>query len=456
MGLIRNLLVKAVNTFTGSEYLLVDDGIKNYKLDMAGIRQILNEQILNSEPLKNLINVDNVRKNRFGKATLSYSLAQNQYTAVFDPAPDTFTDASGSFAVFTVSTVNDAADPTISVTLASLSTVVIPITDASGNSVPAGALTPGVHIAVYDGTNYRVNLGSVSYFTSTLPDNTTVTNPVGQINSSVTVAQLKVQTLSQIIEQMLFNIIQASATNPTATLTYSNVSSPREVGEQFNVDLAVSFNRGQITNGNGSPGPELVGAATSFVFSGLGITGTQDQGLVPSLSLVGISSLVEQSVQWTAQVNHGVGTGDYFDNIGGVGTNLDGSRVAGSVTDNSPILRFWFPYYYNTAADLSGVVDDASAQALIGDVSTVKVIGSSDGSITLSYASGQTHWWFAHPVNNRIAKTEYFTALNTWSSNLAAVFNIITDYTVNINGVPAVYKFYINTTPSTSNPLTIR
>jgi hypothetical protein len=169
----------------------------------------------------------------------------------------------------------------------------------------------------------------------------------------------------------------------------------------------------------------LVGDATEYTFTGTGISSTAQASNELSVS----NTIVSGSNNWAVTVAHDAGTGDYFDNKGNVGTNLDASRVSGTATDSAsaPTITGIYPYFYLKSASPISAADMASA---IAAGTATKVVGSSYG-------------YFVHPLqyvcsifggcissDSSTTKTVYYvTALDNGA--ITVVFNAVETQNVN-------------------------
>lgn len=88
-------------------------------------------------------------------------------------------------------------------------------------------------------------------------------------------------------------------------LTVSGDSGTLEIGSAVARVLTATFGAGQILNGDGSSGPALVGPATSYSFTGTGISTTNQPGNTLSIT----SAVVNGVNNWAVTVSHNAGTG---------------------------------------------------------------------------------------------------------------------------------------------------
>jgi uncharacterized ubiquitin-like protein YukD len=82
-------------------------------------------------------------------------------------------------------------------------------------------------------------------------------------------------TLVQALDTILFPTILASIqTAKSVALTVTGASGLQEIGQTISRTLTATFNRGLIQNGDNTTGPDLVGDATEYTFTGTGISST--------------------------------------------------------------------------------------------------------------------------------------------------------------------------------------
>ena len=233
-------------------------------------------------------------------------------------------------------------------------------------------------------------------------------------------------TLVQALDTILFPTILASIkTAKSVNLTISGSSGTLEVGQTISRTLTATFDRGAIFNGDGTTNANpLVGAATQYTFTGTGISSTAQAGNTLAVSNV----IADGSNNWAVTVNHDAGTGDYFDNKGNVGTNLDASRVSGTATDSasSPTVTGVYPYFYLKSASPISSSDMASA---IAAGTATKVVASSTGTLSIPYNMSAQYLAVAYPASSTTKTVYYVTALDNGA--ITVVFNAVETQSVN-------------------------
>ena len=170
----------------------------------------------------------------------------------------------------------------------------------------------------------------------------------------------KAKNIVEVLDTILFPTILATRSiSASASLAVSPRSNTIEIGTITARTLTATFAQGQITDGNGTINANpLVGTATGYTFTGTGISSTAQAGATLSVS----TAIVAGSNQWSVSVAHGAGSGDYFDNKGNVGTNLDSLRVAGTKTGSTTVITGKYKQFYGASA--TAVTDSAGVRAL--------------------------------------------------------------------------------------------
>jgi hypothetical protein len=198
-----------------------------------------------------------------------------------------------------------------------------------------------------------------------------------------------------------------------------------EVGQTISRTLTATFDRGAIFNGDGTTNANpLVGAATQYTFTGTGISSTSQSGNTLAVSNV----IADGSNNWSVTVNHDAGTGDYFDNKGNVGTNLDASRVSGTTTDSasSPSVTGVYPWFYLKSSSPITASDMATA---IANGSATKVVAGSTGTLAVPYNVSAQYLAVAYPAASTTKTVYYVTALDNGA--ITVVFESVATQTVN-------------------------
>jgi hypothetical protein len=295
-------------------------------------------------------------------------------------------------------------------TLPSASGTLALLDDVSGGGVSTTPANSGLTI-----TDDSIT----TVYNTAVPD-ATVSMAVGGASAAAASAW-KTKTVVQVLDEILFPTVLASiGTNKSVSLAVSGTSGVLEIGESYSRTLTATFNRGTILNGSGTTNSNLlVGAVEDYTFTGTGISSTTQTGNTLSFT----STVVSGSNNWAVTATHGAGSGAYFDNKGVAGTNLNGSRVAGSATDSSssPTITGLHPYYYYKSS--SPITSAAMVAAIEGGTAT-KVIASSTGTLSIPYAVTAQYLAVAYPTTSTL-KTRFFVTVSD-ADVITVVFQAVT------------------------------
>ena len=291
------------------------------------------------------------------------------------------------------------------------------------------SFSPAVNlqIAANAGLLLQSNTLSTIYNTN-LASSLAVPTAVGGIDAGTTVADLNTKTIVEILNDLLFPTVLASiGTNKSVTLTTTS-GGTYEVGTALTRTLTANFNPGSITNGDGTPGPDLVGSATNYRFTGTGISQTDQSGNTLSITW----NVVLNDNDWDVIVTHDSGTGTYTDNKGNTGTNLDGNRVAATVSDTNTSPNFTGRYrlFYGTGGTTP--TTSAEVRALSSEFDT-------DNTFTLVTGTTDTKFKIALPPNRTIVSVIDTGNLNADVTSTYVLSTISVD---DAGGTPRTYNYY--------------
>ena len=216
--------------------------------------------------------------------------------------------------------------------------------------------------------------------------------------------------------------------NKSVTLTTTGSNATYEVGEALTRTLTANFNPGSITNGDGTTGPNLVGSATNYRFTGTGISQTDQPGNTLSITW----DMLYGDNDWDVVVSHDAGMGVYTDNKGNTGTNLDGNRAAGTVSDTntSPNFTGRYKLFYGTGGTTP--TTSAEVRALSSEFDT-------DNTFTLVTGNTDTKFKIALPPGRTIVSVIDTGNLN---ADVTSTYLLSTITVNDAGGTARTYNYY--------------
>lgn len=262
-----------------------------------------------------------------------------------------------------------------------------------------------------------------------------------------TVADLRDKSFSKILDQMLF---VTNATSVARSGSYASVSPPTgtvEYGTTITWSTTASFNPGAITNGDGSPGPNLVGDANQYVFTNpdgtiaaaIPATGNTQAYVAPAYKIA------VESISMSVNISYDAGTGVYTDSGGNPTTVLDAQRVAGSLvigisaTFTGRAYGFWDATAFPTN---SAGVRAATNKMFLSSGAT--------GTFNITIPAGQKEVWFSVPTGKSIQVLYVESSNADVSGEFAADPFLVTNG--GGTGDAVAYETWKSTIPGTGYP----
>lgn len=261
--------------------------------------------------------------------------------------------------------------------------------------------------------------------------NTTIADSVNSVEAGGAVPQpasyWKDKTIVEVLDDILFPTILASIrTNKSLSVSVSGDSGSIEIGRNISRTLTADFNPGLIENGDGSDGPQLVGSASSYTFTGESILSvTQPENTLSVNHLV-----VEGSNNWEIAASYGNGPDDYTDNKGNFGDNLDASRVGGTISNltSSPSITGIYPYFWGVSVTEPSLAEIATA---IQSGTANKVVASASETVTVNFNTSGRYLWMAHYADYSTKTKWYISALNNGNVGSASdLFGVVSTQAV--------------------------
>lgn len=172
-------------------------------------------------------------------------------------------------------------------------------------------------------------------YNSGLDDTVATVEKLGGIAAGTTVAQLKGQTISKVLDTLIFPTIQPTITAPSASLSLkSEVSNIKEVGATgyTTKDFTSAFNQGAIKIGASTQGPRAGAKSSDVIYAG-----SESNG-IPNTVTAGTTNFYYK-------VNYAEGPAP-LDSKGTPATSYT-ALPAGSITSSAVATYGVYPFYAN-------------------------------------------------------------------------------------------------------------
>lgn len=172
-------------------------------------------------------------------------------------------------------------------------------------------------------------------YNSGLDDAVATVEKLGGIAAGTTVSQLKGQTISKVLDTLIFPTIQPTITAPSASLSLkSGVSNIKEVGATGYItkDFTSAFNQGAIKIGASTQGPRAGAKSSDVIYAGSEANG------IPAAITAGTTNFY-----YKVQYDEGPAPLDSKGNPAASYTALP----AGSVTSSAVATYGVYPFYAN-------------------------------------------------------------------------------------------------------------
>lgn len=294
-------------------------------------------------------------------------------------------------------------------------------------------------------------------YASSMDDSLTTPKAIGGLAAGTSAADLKKKTISQILDDILFEEINPTIVAPSASISLTNGFSNNGVYEvnaaapQEN-NFTKSFNRGSITV-VGQSGKYRAGEETSsYIY-----VGTSGNTSLPSVIALG-------DTVYGYHVEYGEGD-TALTSKGNVATkNSSGQGItnplpAGSVNASTIKINGTYPYYSNGAnASTSGKETSfpSTASTVTSKLTLIRWDATLVGAKFASEAETGQRLIFEFPAKKNVTKVEFYnTVSNAWEAYDSTNYSITTTSAKNIQGLPVDYK-QLTTTGSLAGALQLR
>lgn len=295
------------------------------------------------------------------------------------------------------------------------------------------------------------------YYASSMDDSLTTPKAIGGLAAGTSAADLKKKTISQILDDIIFEEINPTIVAPSASISLTNgfgnngIYEVNAAAPQEN-NFTKSFNRGSITVVGQSSKYRAGEETSSYIY--VGTTGNTSLPSVIALGDTVYGYHVEYGEGDTALTSKGnVATKNSS------GQGITNPLPAGSVNASTIKINGTYPYYSNGAnANTSGKETSfpSTASTTTTKLNLIRWDATLVGAKFASEAETGQRLIFEFPSAKKVSKVEFYnTVSNAWEAYDAANYSITDTTAKNIQGLSVDYK-QLTTTGSLAGALQLR
>jgi hypothetical protein len=266
---------------------------------------------------------------------------------------------------------------------------------------------------IWDSSGYLdVSIGTFSgdvstthvFYETFLDPSLAMPSSVGGIPAGTKVYDLRGDTLTSLINDLLFPTQYPVLTGPSSTIVSAPSTILYEVSANVNLIFTSTLNRGSINPQYGADNPYRSGLPNNFNFTGIGLIDISSS-TTPYISPAFDASIPLGSLSWSVAIGYNGGV-QPFDNKG---NPYDSSLAAGTANSNTVTITGVYPLFATTTT--IGVMTKQSL-----------VIMTTTGPITLSMVSESggnkqafevPNAWIGAPINNPLTGIKTFNTISS-------------------------------------------
>jgi len=286
-------------------------------------------------------------------------------------------------------------------------------------------------------------------FDPNIDDSVIMSETHGGIVVGTSVGDLRGHTYDQLFGDILFPTV-ISYVQTSKSVSIGNIpTSTQEVGTNLKPTLNVTFNPGDINNGDNTNGPDLVGTAQTYSYrlpnSTLDGQHTTVNSNTDSFTFTGDHNLIFGTNRWRVEVIHDIGTGTYHNNKGVDETHLDGLRTGGTVIRNTNTIYGRYYSWYGFGNKDSHPTDSSEVRGL-----THKVFlnGGNNGSYNIVIPALTPEVYFSIPHGKSIL----VNYVNSSNADVTGTFKKLEFDVDNAGGVGTSYDTHYSFLGTTGYP----
>lgn len=294
-------------------------------------------------------------------------------------------------------------------------------------------------------------------YASSMDDSLTTPKAIGGLAAGISVAELKQKTISQILDDILFEEINPTIVAPSASISLTNgfsnngiyeINAPAPQQENF----STSFSRGSIKVVGQSDKYRAGEQTSSYIYEGN--TGNTSLSTVVAQGDTTYGYHVEYAQGDTALTSKGnVATKNSS------GQGITNPLPAGSVNSSTIKINGTYPYYSNGANASTSAKETSFPSTASTETSKLTLVrwdATLVGAKFASEADTNQRLIFEFPAAKKVSKVEFYnTVSNAWEEYGASNYTIAETTDKNIQGLPVSYK-QLTTTGSLAGALQLR
>jgi hypothetical protein len=296
-------------------------------------------------------------------------------------------------------------------------------------------------IIIYLNGKYLKTSAGSQVFNSQLSSSLAMQNAVGSISAGTTIEDLQGLTFTQYIENQNFPTVIAYI-NDASNLALSGFSiSSLEVGAEYSFTAVMSFNTGEINNGDNTLAGSLSGNALTFelqnpdlvTYVNNSVTNNTDSTTTTLYSMVaGVNT-------WTFSGTNSAGTTSYTDNKGGadIVASIETAKADTIPSDVTFSKTGYFPLFYGMSSNDYSTGGTALYNNLDLHKNVIQV-----QSLNISLSGSSEHIYFIYPSSaGDLTSIKDGNDFNVTSSFTKFTANVIsTGFTSNWTESYNIYK----------------
>lgn len=283
-------------------------------------------------------------------------------------------------------------------------------------------------ISYLDDTSNEIEMAKTEYESNIEDKNLAMPNALGGFAKGTKISALEGKTYNEMFDDLLFPTVNPTFTPPSASIKFTNYSSPQEVGANGPTasNFTTGYNAGQITlNGvkQANRGGDQI-TANSFIY----VNNDANNKTLPTKVTLGNTTFKYRAAFAEGPQPKNNKGGDY------------GSPLAAGTVDSAAVtLNGTYPWYASTVGVTAS--NPVAKQSLIAWNATAGAMYTGDAGFTLE-ASGTVPQVIKVPNNRTITNMEmYDTGAEKWKAVSLSVWTTSTEI-ISVNGTNVTYTVY--------------